>query len=100
MSDSRIDILRELRLRLWARLHYVPRRERKETWHPIVLDEMRVRDREIEEQAAGRATGSRYVPLAPSDRPILHEAHEGVPDPKLVKRSIRSELRRAAEFLR
>ena len=31
----------ELRLRRWAREHYVPAHERKEkTWHPVVLDEM------------------------------------------------------------
>ncbi len=100
MTDSRFDVLRELRLRSWARAHYVPRHERKATWHPIVLDEMSCRDREMEELAEVHTAGSRYVPLAPIERPIIHEAHLGVPDPKLLQRASRSESRRAAETRR
>jgi hypothetical protein len=100
MTDSRIDVLRELRLRSWARAHYVPLHERKPTWHPIVLDEMRNRDREMQACIDPNRTGSRYVPLMPTELPIIHAAHEGIPQPKLLKRSCRSELRRFADFLR
>ena len=44
---SKIDIVRELRLRQWARQNFVPTGQRKGTWHPVVLDEMRIRDREL-----------------------------------------------------
>lgn len=40
------DLVRELRLRKWAREHFVAAELRKPTWHPIVLDEMNLRDQE------------------------------------------------------
>lgn len=46
-SDAAVDIIEELRLRTWARLNYVPPEERSESWHPVVLDEMRCRDAEM-----------------------------------------------------
>ena len=54
-----IDFVRELRLRQWARQNFVPPESRKASWHPVVLDEMRCRDREIEaisliEEASGQ----------------------------------------------
>lgn len=100
MADSRIDVLRELRLRNWARTHYVPLHERKATWHPIVLDEMLCRDKELEDLAEFALPASRYVPLAPTERLNRHPAHEAVPDPKLIRRASGSELRRASETLR
>ena len=40
-----LDFIEELRLRRWAREHYVPAHDRKEkTWHPIVIDEMSKKD--------------------------------------------------------
>jgi len=40
-----LDFIEELRLRRWAREHYVPVHERKEnSWHPVVLEEMRKKD--------------------------------------------------------
>ena len=41
------DLVRELRLRKWARENFVTLDQRKPTWHPIVLDEMILRDREM-----------------------------------------------------
>jgi hypothetical protein len=35
-----VDFIEELRLRRWAREHYVPREERHSSWHPVILDEM------------------------------------------------------------
>jgi hypothetical protein len=45
MSD--LDLIEELRLRRWAREHYVPRSQRERTWHPVVLDEMERKDRDL-----------------------------------------------------
>jgi hypothetical protein len=50
-----IDFVRELQLRQWARQHFVPGELRKQTWHPIVLNEMKNRDRELAESHLGTA---------------------------------------------
>lgn len=44
-----IDFIEELRLRRWARENYVPTDEREESWHPVVLDEMRNKDQDGQE---------------------------------------------------
>jgi hypothetical protein len=41
-----LDLIEELRLRRWAREHYVPREKRQSSWHPVVLDEMARKDHE------------------------------------------------------
>lgn len=46
---AEIDFIEELRLRRWAREHYVPRDRRETNWHPLVLDEMHRKDLEREE---------------------------------------------------
>ena len=43
-----IDAVEEMRLRTWARANYVPVEERDVTWHPVVLEEMDAKDREME----------------------------------------------------
>lgn len=43
-----VDAVEEMRLRAWARRHYLPAAERNDGLHPIVLDEMSRKDREIE----------------------------------------------------
>ena len=71
MSDSdtaSIDLIRELRLRQWARTHYVPADMRSRSWHPLVLDEMRRRDEELLEAGTlTNRTRSIYVPLVPDE---------------------------------
>ena len=47
LEPLKIDFVRELRLRQWARQHFVPTESRKASWHPVVLDEMSLRDREL-----------------------------------------------------
>jgi hypothetical protein len=44
-----VDFIEELRLRRWAREHYVPRSQRKLSLHPVVLDEMSRKDNEMSE---------------------------------------------------
>ena len=47
-----VDFIEELRLRRWARQHFVPRPQRERTWHPVVLDEMQRKDHEMAEAEA------------------------------------------------
>ncbi|MCC6418720.1 MAG: hypothetical protein IT429_10835 [Gemmataceae bacterium] len=44
---AELDFIEELRLRRWAREHYVPREDRKPTWHPVVHEEMDKKDLEL-----------------------------------------------------
>lgn len=43
---AELDLIEEFRLRRWAREHYVPRNERRTSWHPVVHDEMSKKDTE------------------------------------------------------
>ena len=50
MSSSvevELDFIEELRLRRWARENYVPADRREAGWHPVALDEMDRKDREL-----------------------------------------------------
>ena len=49
---AEVDFIEELRLRRWAREHYVPVDRREATWHPVVLDEMHRKDLERREVEA------------------------------------------------
>jgi hypothetical protein len=60
-----LDLARELGLRRWARLNYVPPEERPATWHPIVLNEMQSHDSERAEKSQPDPVSARYVPLLP-----------------------------------
>lgn len=76
MPDSQtagIDLIKELRLRKWARMHYVPPEKRCRSWHPIVLDEMAQKDVELEESPRRYGSAASYVPLAPA--PALRGPH-------------------------
>jgi hypothetical protein len=46
VGEADIDPIEEIRLRTWARKNYAPARERDESWHPIILDEMDKKDHE------------------------------------------------------
>ena len=41
-----MDLIEELRLRSWAREHYVPADRRDQAWHAVVHDEMSKKDHE------------------------------------------------------
>ena len=45
-TPVKIDLVDELRLRRWARMNYLPADRRSDAWHPVILDEMQVQDRE------------------------------------------------------
>ncbi|WP_437204498.1 hypothetical protein [Planctomicrobium sp. SH664] len=57
-----LDLTAEFRLRRWARLHHVPVVERDGNWHPVILNEMLLRDFELEELRAPESS-DRIVPL-------------------------------------
>lgn len=46
---AEVDFIEELKLRRWAREHYVPCDRREINWHPVILDEMSRKDLEREE---------------------------------------------------
>jgi hypothetical protein len=48
-SSADVDLIEELRLRRWARENYVPPQQRDPNWHPIILEEMRRKDDEVNE---------------------------------------------------
>lgn len=41
-----MDLIEELRLRRWAREHYVAPESRDQSWHPVIHDEMKKKDNE------------------------------------------------------
>lgn len=47
-TATEFDFIEEIRLRTWARENYVSEDERDESWHPVVLDEMRIKDGEAD----------------------------------------------------
>jgi hypothetical protein len=86
-ARSDVDIIKELRLRRWAREHYVAAEERSAKWHPVVLEEMARRDGELDFQRAEMGPGGRYVPLAPSPVRIFHQRHVSFAAPNFLSRA-------------
>jgi hypothetical protein len=77
-----IDLIQELRLRKWARDHYVPVNERNRHWHPVVLEEMGFRDNELVNDFFWQdLLAASFVPLEPTDL-RYDEPHPVVPAPK------------------
>lgn len=46
-GGTNVDAIEEIRLRTWARKNYAPAHQRDETLHPIILDEMKRKDEEL-----------------------------------------------------
>lgn len=83
-NDGDVDIVEELRLRRWARENYVPPKGRNASWHPIVFDEMRIRDVEMIINTRSREPLGSYVPLAPAPIQHLHVGHVGLSQPNVA----------------
>jgi len=47
--SAELDLIEELKLRRWAREHYVPHGQRQLSWHPVVHEEMGRKDLEMTE---------------------------------------------------
>lgn len=82
-SEHSVDLIKELRLRRWARAHYVPAQRRSSSWHPVVLEEMRRKDDELAERRERQPLAVAYVPLAPTELYRFDEPHASLPAPKL-----------------
>jgi hypothetical protein len=79
-----LDLIKELRLRRWARQNYVPSSQRSHTWHAVVLEEMRRKDVELELDSRNRdRVTPPYVPLPPGGERRLHDRHEQQPHPRI-----------------
>jgi len=77
-----VDLIQELRLRKWARDHYVPIHERNRHWHPVVLEEMEFRDNELVNDFFWQdLLAASFVPLEPVER-RYDAAHPAVPAPR------------------
>jgi len=79
LTLSHVDLIEELAYRSWARRNYLPLERRDADWHPIILDEMASRDRELGEEADRReqfavSPGGGFVPLIPV---VTHYVHPG-----------------------
>lgn len=69
-GNCSLDIVEELRVRQWARRHWVPASLRDRRWHPVILEEMLQRDQELGDSDA---MIDRIVPLGTG--PTLPRPH-------------------------
>lgn len=73
--EPAIDLVAELKLRRWARLNHVGEETRRSDWHPVILEEMALKDAELAEQSP-QASGRQYAPVGDGWREV-HRAHSG-----------------------
>ena len=83
------DFVEELMFRCWARRNYLPRELRERDWHPIILEEMAMRDQELVEQAErdawlNRTPNPSFVPLVPTMTHIVHPAQAEIREPHFL----------------
>lgn len=76
---THVDPIEELMFRCWARRNYLPFELREADWHPVILEEMALRDRELEEESRSLemyhiSPSRNYVPLVPT---VTHYVHPG-----------------------
>jgi len=71
-----LDMIQELQLRRWARENYVTPDQRDSSQHPVVENEMRIKDAELIIDSRSRESAVAFVPLAPTLIQALHSAHE------------------------
>lgn len=90
-----LDIVKEFRLRRWAREHHVPAEERRPTWHPVVLDEMQLKDDEMLIRSRSRGPVSSFVPLVPTVIQRVLPRHEVAPAEPKTDRAPRSGIQRS-----
>ncbi len=71
-----VDLIEELRLRCWARKHYVTAEARQAVWHPIIHEEMQQID--FEQLVPAKSESAAVHLLRETAPPQLHPAHEPV----------------------
>ena len=87
-AKAATSLIAEFRMRRWARMNYVSPDQRVETWNPIVLDEMKIKDLEMtetENNSMQARVSSMYVPLAPGAKKRIDEAHIELSTPHILK---------------
>ena len=87
-----LDLVSELRLRRWAREHYVPAEQRDDTWHLVVLNEMESKDSDCIAQQQSQPASLAFVPLAPESVFIRDDRHEQQSPPNLLAETERFEV--------
>ena len=93
-TSARLDLIKELRLRRWARTHWVPPEERQASWHPVVLEEMQRRDAELSDHVVRPSTPHfGYVPLVPDSPERLDLPHLAVGSPKTAALPVRADVK-------
>lgn len=77
-----LDLIEELRLRRWARQNYVPEASRSAKWHPVVLNEMRLKDLELNELDGAFYGGKMLVPIRDLRILRIDEPHDALRGPR------------------
>ena len=100
---SMSNLIEELQLRRWARENYVPRTQRKASWHPVVLDEMVLKEQELQELVQPNSLSAMFVPLAPTPVSRVDRRHLLPNEPNLATlvlelNQLPRQKRLAAEF--
>jgi hypothetical protein len=75
VKSATLDLVEELRLRQWARLNHVPAEQRCAEWHPVILNEMLMKDADIASHLTGAPIGQQIVPLPESRSLRLDDSH-------------------------
>lgn len=81
--EGAVDFVEEIRLRSWARQHYTQPENRSDAWHPIVLEEMQSRDRELQTETVDDTTAIAFVPLVPTDQHRVDPGHTELRGPNV-----------------
>lgn len=91
-TPSALNLIDELKLRRWARLNYVPAVLRSTSWHPAILNEMAMKDAELQETTESDSRSRSIVPV--EDFRILRfdSAHPIGKSARVTTPSVRSEF--------
>jgi hypothetical protein len=100
---QKLDFVAELRLRQWARRNYVLPSERRDSdWHAVVLDEMRLvdRDRLLPGTIEGVVTSTGPASLQRSRHEGIRtdEPHADIPSPRIRQTTDAQTETRAANY--
>lgn len=87
-----MDIVKELRLRRWARENYVLPDQRSNRWDAVILNEMESMDRDIAEQKQNHEWLSAYAPVLAQggieQHRKVHQAHRDLVEPNFLNDTI------------
>ncbi len=88
-QSTTIDFIEELTYRCSARRNYLPPELREENLHPIILEEMAHRDRELaaeiqRDELLNTTMNLGFVPLIPTVTHYVHPAHAEIREPHFL----------------